>query len=125
LQSVFFVDSKLVGLQFFKCDKFLLSINFNKCLIESCNFSHLTLKKTSFNECIIRRSGFLSADLTEADFRKADLSFSIFHHTILLSANFTEAINYSINPLTNKLNKAKFSEPEVYTMLKFLDIVIE
>jgi fluoroquinolone resistance protein len=123
--GVTFFESKLVGLQFFKCDKFLLSLIFKNCLIESCNFSYLNLKRAVFTQCVIRRSDFLNADLTDADFKKADLNFSTFHHTNLSGANFTEAVNYSINPLTNKINKAIFSEPEVYSFLNFLDIIIE
>jgi uncharacterized protein YjbI with pentapeptide repeats len=60
-----------------------------------------------------------------ADFGKSDLTGSTFHNSNLSKANFIGAINYSINPLTNKLSKAKFSKPEALSLLDHLDIIIE
>ena len=125
LQNCFFEESKLIGIHFFKCDKFLLSINFKKCLIDICNFSDIDLKKSSFFESTLRRCDFKNSILIETDFRKTDLSSTSFHHSNLSKANFLDAINYSIDPLTNKLEKAEFSKPEVYSLLNFLDIIIE
>lgn len=125
LQNVFFEECKFVGVQFFTCDKFLLFMNFKRCLIDSCNFSDMSLKKISFFESTIRRSDFNNTDLTESDFKKTNLEGTIFHHSNLSKANFLESINYSINPFTNNIQKAIFSKPEVYSLLNFLDIAIE
>ena len=85
----------------------------------------MKLKNTIFFESIIRRCDFNNTDLKGADFRKSDLNNSIFHQANLSKANFSESINYSINPFTNKISKAKFSKPEVYSFLNFLDLDIE
>lgn len=125
LQKIGFENCKFVGVNFALCDKQFLSVTFKKCLINTCNFSDLDLKNTSFNECLIRETYFSQTNLTGASFADSDLKESIFHNTILNKADFRGAINYSINPLTNKLAKARFSQPEVLTLLHHLDIIIE
>ncbi len=125
LQGVEFESCKLVGVNFAKCDKMFLQVGFKKCLIGTSNFSSLDLKNTLFCECMIRDTYFTETNLTGADFTGSDLTGSTFHNTNLGKANFASAINYSINPLTNKLIKAKFSKPEVLSLLDHLGIVIE
>jgi uncharacterized protein YjbI with pentapeptide repeats len=74
---------------------------------------------------MIRETHFAHANLSEARFSGSDLQGSTFHNTKLSKANFVGAINYSINPLTNSLKQARFSQPEVLTLLDHLGIVIE
>jgi uncharacterized protein YjbI with pentapeptide repeats len=102
-----------------------LSLKFKKCLIDTSNFSDLDLKNTLFQECVIRDTYFTTTNLTGSNFEGSDLRGSTFHNTILCKANLQGAINYSIDPSTNKLKKAKFSTPEVLNLLNHLDIIIE
>ena len=102
-----------------------LMMKFKKCLIGTANFSALDLRNTSFYECVIRDTYFKESNLMGTDFGKSDLAGSTFHNANLSKANLMGAINYSINPLTNKLTKAKFSKPEVLSLLDHLDIIIE
>jgi uncharacterized protein YjbI with pentapeptide repeats len=125
LQEVEFESCKLVGVDFTQCNPMFLAIRFNKCLIGTCNFSGLDLKNGVFRECTIRDTHFKESNLTGADFAKSDLAGTVFHNANLSQANFLGAINYSINPLTNKLSKAKFSKPEVLSLLDHMDIVVE
>ncbi|MBS0607114.1 MAG: pentapeptide repeat-containing protein [Parachlamydiales bacterium] len=124
-QSVEFESCKLVGVDFTKCDKMFLSLAFRQCLIGSSNFSDLDLKNTLFSKCVIKETFFTGTNLTGANFAESDLMGSTFHNTNLTKANFIGALNYSINPLTNKLSKAKFSNPEVLSLLHGLGIIIE
>ena len=125
LQNAQFINCKFMGLNFGKCDPTFLKMAFKNCLIATCNFSDLDLKNTLFLECKIRETYFTSANLSGADFKKSDLEGSVFHNTDLRGADFRGAINYSINPLTNKLQKAKFSKPEVMALLEHLEIAID
>jgi uncharacterized protein YjbI with pentapeptide repeats len=93
--------------------------------IDTCNFSDLDLKGTQFLECHVRNTHFTQTNLSEAVFTGSDLQGSLFHNSDLRKANFQGAQNYSINPLTNKLLKAKFSKPEVMTLLDHLEILID
>jgi fluoroquinolone resistance protein len=125
LQGISFEKSKLLGINFARCEQRFLSITCKGSLIDTCNFSTLDLKGTKFLDCMMRDNQFTETKLTSADFTKSDLRGSTFHHADLCKASFTEAINYSINPLTNKLTKARFSKPEVMNLLLYLDIIIE
>ncbi len=120
LQDCVFENCKLVGVNFAKCEKLFLSLKFKKCLMDTCNFSDLDLKGTQFLDCHIRHTHFTQTNLSEAVFTGSDLQGSLFHNSDLRKANFQGAQNYSINPLTNKLLKAKFSKPEVMTLLDHL-----
>jgi fluoroquinolone resistance protein len=125
LQNVRFEHCKFIGVNFGKCEPMFLSLTLVHCLIDTSNFSDLDLKGTVFHHCTIRDTHFTNTKLIGSDFSGSDLKGSIFHNADLSKANFVEAINYSINPLTNKLTKAKFSKPEVLALLDHLDIVIE
>jgi len=52
------------------------------------------------------------------------LARATFAHTNLEYADFTTSYNYSINPETNRIHKAKFSMPEVLGLLSHYDIQI-
>jgi uncharacterized protein YjbI with pentapeptide repeats len=102
-----------------------LGIKFKNCLLETCNFSDLDLKGTPFLDCQIRDTYFTNTNLSEAVFTGSDLSRSTFHNTDLRKADFQGATNYSINPLTNKVEKAKFSKPEALSLLDHLGILMD
>lgn len=119
------MECKIVGVNFTKCNALLLEINFSKCLVNDCNFSNLKLHNTSFRECTINESDFVGADLTGSDFFKSSLKGSLFHNTNLSKVNLVDAKDFAINPLTNKLHKARLSIPEAMTLLEYLGVVIE
>jgi fluoroquinolone resistance protein len=125
LQDVSFEKSKCVGVDFSRCDPLFLSLAFVDCLIDTCNFSHLNLKNTPFRACTIKETHFTECNLMNAQFCESNLLGSVFHKSDLTKANFIAAINYSINPLSNKLSKAQFSHPDVLNLLKYLEIIIE
>ena len=67
----------------------------------------------------------MNCDLREAQFTKSSLEESIFENTNLTKADFSEAIDYTINPERNKIKKAKFSMPEVLGLLKEFNIIVK
>ncbi|WP_420844648.1 pentapeptide repeat-containing protein [Legionella cardiaca] len=67
---------------------------------------------------------FREANLNHASFVGTDLQNSLFMHTNLKQADFTNAINYSIDIHCNTVTKANFSFPEVIALLNHLDIKI-
>lgn len=123
-QDVHFVDCKIVGAEFFKCEKTFFSIFFRKCLLQYCNFSDLNMKNTTFNESKLKECHFTNTSLIGADFTEVDLSGTIFHNCDLSKADFSSAIRYDIDPQTNKIKKAKFSLPEAVGLLRGFDIII-
>lgn len=125
LQEIEFENCKFVGVNFGRCEPKFLHMKFKGCLIDTGNFSDLDLKGTLFCDCIIRETYFTNSNLSGADFSRSDLKGSTFHNSDLTKANFREAKNYAINPLVNKIQKARFSKPEVLGLLYPMDIIIE
>lgn len=123
-QDVRFVGCKIVGAEFFKCEKTFFSPTFKDCVLYYCNFSGLAMKKTYFNGSKLNECHFTNTNLNSADFDRVDLSGTIFHDCDLSMANFTTAVSYDIDPQTNKVKKAKFSLPEAIGLLRGFDVTI-
>ena len=125
LQDVRFLNSKLLGVQFHQCNKFLLRLNFENCMLKLSVFYKLKLKNTVFKNCNLQEADFSEADLTGAVFDNCDLLLATFMHTNLEKADFRSASNYSINPEINRIRNARFSIPGVTGLLTTYDIEIE
>lgn len=123
-QDAQFVECKIVGAEFFKCEKTFFSTSFKKCLLQYCNFSDLNMKNVSFKESLLKENHFINTILNGADFTDVDLAGTIFHNCDLCKADFSSAMQYDIDPQTNKIKKAKFSLPEVVGLLRGFNITI-
>ena len=119
-----FIDCKIVGAEFFKCERTFFSARFKNCLLQYCNFSDLNMKNSSFNGIKLMENHFANTCLNGADFSSVDLSGTIFHNCDLSKADFSTAMHYDIDPRTNKIKKAKFSLPEAIELLRGFDITI-
>lgn len=75
-------------------------------------------------ECKAHDVDFREANLSHASFVGSDLLNSLYLHTNLNAADFTNAINYTIDPNENKIKHACFSFPEVIALLNHFDIKI-
>jgi uncharacterized protein YjbI with pentapeptide repeats len=124
LQDVQFLDCKIVGAEFFKCEKTFFSVNFKNCLMQYCNFSDLNMKNSSFHDSSLKESHFTNTILKGADFSGVDLLGTIFHNCDLCNVDFSSSTQYSIDPTTNKIKKAKFSFPEAAGLLRAFDITV-
>ncbi len=123
LQDTTFEECKIVGVDFYKCEKFI-HIKFIKSILQTCNFTDLKLKKISFKGSRIKEVYFANTELVETDFTDTDLAGTIFHRCDLTKSDFRNAKNYIIDLQANNLKKAKFSFPEAINLLKCLDIEI-
>jgi len=122
LQDVHFMDFKIIGADFYQCEKIFFSASFKNCLLQYCNFSDLNMPNSSFKGCKLRDSHFTNAKLKGADFSGVDLSGTVFHNCDLSNADFSSSTQYDIDPRTNKITKAKFSFPEAAGLLRTFDI---
>lgn len=123
-QNVQFVECKIVGGEFFKCDKTFFSASFKKCLLHYCNFSDLNMKNGAFCGSRLKENYFTNTNLIGVDFTDVDLSGSIFHNCDLTKADFSSATCYDIDPQANKVKRAKFSLPEAVGLLRGFDITL-
>lgn len=124
-KEIIFTDCKLTGLSFSIADPFLFSVGFERCILQLASFYKLKMKGTKFISCNLNDADFAETDLTNAVFNDCSLAKAVFDNTILEKADFRTAINYSINPETNRIKKAKFSMPSVSGLLDKYNIIIE
>lgn len=120
-----FQHSKIEGINFFTAKKSLLSLSFDSCLIRHSSFAELKLPKVKFTRCELHNVDFADADLSGADFSDTTFDECVFRNTNLAKADFRTASNYYIDPTQNKIRGARFSSPEVLSLLAGFDIVIE
>lgn len=125
LQDVQFRGCKLLGVQFTECKGFLLQLDFEECMLKLALFSQLKLKNTRFKNCDLQEADFTEADLTGAIFEACDLLRTTFLKSNLEHADLRSAFNYSIDPETNRLKKARFLLSQVIGLLDRYDIIIE
>lgn len=124
-REVTFKSSKLLGLHFNKCNKFLLEMKFEDCILNFSSFYQVNLKKNVFKDCKLLEVDFVESNLYQAVFLNCDLAKAVFNRTLLEGTDFRTSYNFSIHPSTNKIKKAKFSRENVLGLLDSFQIVIE
>ncbi|MCR8845939.1 pentapeptide repeat-containing protein [Paenibacillus sp. SC116] len=121
-----FSDSKLIGLNWTEACWPKLSrqgmLRFEQSVLSHSTFIGLSLQKCLFNNCLAKDVDFREADLSKADMRYTDFSESLFGNTNLTGADLRHAVNYSIDPGSNRISKAKFMMPEATSLLYSMDI---
>ena len=119
-----FINSKLMWIKFNELKKLLLNFSLLDCNINLCCFNWLNLKNMSFEGSNVLESDFYNTKLEWVNFTYCNMKESILENTNLKKTNFNWAINISIDPNTNYLNKTEFSRDNVVWLLETLDIVI-
>ena len=99
-------------------------MSFENCLLNLSSFHRLKLKKTIFKNCSLHEASFIEADLTGSVFENCDLLQAAFEQTLLEKVDFRTSYNYVINPETNRIKKAKFSQSGIAGLLQSYDIEI-
>jgi len=125
LRTVRFTDCKLLGLRFENCNNFLLALEFENCNLDLASFFKLQIRKTIFRNCRLHEADLGEADLSQSIFDFCDLAGATFSHTVLDGADFTTAVNFSIDPENNRLKKARFSAAGLAGLLDKYNLEIE
>ncbi|KTC81760.1 Pentapeptide repeats (8 copies) [Legionella brunensis] len=126
--EVSFKHSKLAGINWTELSWPLVKLTSPLYFYES-NLSHssffgLTLDDLIMEGCKVHNVDFREANLNYASFVGTDLQNSLFMHTNLKHADFTNSTNYGIDTQCNTVTKAKFLFPDVIALLNHLDIKI-
>ncbi|MBN8681226.1 MAG: pentapeptide repeat-containing protein [Chitinophagales bacterium] len=124
LSEVAFVRCKLLGVKFEDCNPFNLEMAFEDCNLQHASFFELKLKNTPFKRCKLLETDFSGADLSGADFSESDLSGATFGQTRLEKADFSSAVNYTIDPDNNHLRGARFAAHGLAGLLSKYKIII-
>lgn len=125
LRACNFESCKLLGIRFEDCNPIGFQVHFRECLLDHSSFYGSKLKKTVFDQCQMTEVDFTDADLTAAGFPKSQLHGSIFNNSNLEQADFRTASGFQIDPQTNKLKKARFSQGSLEGLLSVFGIIVE
>jgi uncharacterized protein YjbI with pentapeptide repeats len=83
------------------------------------------MRQANFSNCDLQETDFSMAELVQAVFENCNLSGAVFDATNLEKADFRTSFQYTINPVTNKIKKARFGKDSLEGLLSHLDIIIE
>ena len=125
LSEVNFNACKLAGIYFSDCNQLLFSINLVGCKAAYCNFQGMDMKGSRFAESDLSDCVFEGADLKRTDFSKSELKGADFSRANLESADFRGAMEYQIDPQITRVMKAKFNYPDVLSLLKSFNVIVE
>ena len=95
------------------------------CTIKYNYFTNLKLVKYDFRGSQFDESYFEECKLTDSKFNGVNLHGTKFIRCDLSGADFRDALEYVIDIADNKLKNAKFSFPEVVSLLSSLNIIID
>ncbi len=102
----------------------MFAVDFKNCVLNFSCFYKRSLKKVKFVSSSLHETDFTEADMTGALFDNCDLKMAVFANTILEKADLRTAYNYSIDPDSNRIRKAKFSMDGIAGLLHKYDIEI-
>lgn len=129
LTDTVFEESKLIGINWtqLKWPNINLTspIKIYQSNISHSSFFELELREIIIEECKAHDVDFRGCDLSNGRFILTDFQNSLFLNSKLYAADFTDAINYSINPQENDIRKGKYSMPDAINLLHYFDIEIE
>jgi fluoroquinolone resistance protein len=124
-RDIRFIDCKMLGLYFDSCSEFGLLFSFENCILNNSTFYKTKIKKTTFKNTQLQEVDFTDCDLTNSLFDNCDLTRATFDNTIIERADFRTSYNYSIDPETNRIKKAKFSIHGISGLLYKHEIIID
>lgn len=119
-----FSGCKIMGFDWSKTAK-LQDLSFTECQIDYSNFSSLVLRNTTMIRCSAKEVRFVETDLSDSVFTDSDFQASTFFKANLSRADFRGARNYEIDVGNNVIKGARFSLPEVLSLLYSLGIEID
>ena len=108
-RDVKFKDNKMLGIRFETCNEFGLSFIFDNCNLDHSSFYQKKLKEILFKNSHLHEVDFTECELISAVFDNCDLAGAVFEKSNLEKADFRTSINYSIDPESNRIKKARFT----------------
>ena len=100
-------------------------MNFSHCVLNFSSFYKLKLKSSQFIYCALQEVDFTEAELNDSNFQHADLTGAVFSRSNLTGVDFRGASNIVLDPVENKLQKAKFNKDNVFGLLSKYGLKIE
>ena len=124
-RGVRFTDCKMLGLHFEDCNKYGLQFSCNGCTLHNATFYESQLKQLHFHNTELNEADFTNADISGSIFSACNFNGAKFSNTNLEKTDLRTSINFAINPLENRIKKAKFSKSELEGLLHSFDIIVD
>ncbi len=130
VKNVIFQQCNLIGIhcwnELMPIGKYAHAIEkLESCYMKYNSFIEIPFRKFDFSSNVIHESAFEECDLQESNFRNCRLEATQFFKCDIRKADFREAKGYVIDIPSNKMKQAKFSFPEVTSLLASLEIKID
>jgi len=125
MQDIKFKDCKLIGINFYEVSDFGFALSFEGCILDYASFHNKKMNRSQFLDCKMHGVNFSMANLSKSTMANCDLMDSVFSATNLSSLDLTSVYNFSINPISNNVKKAKFSSASLSGLLDSFDIIID
>ncbi|SDB88197.1 pentapeptide repeat-containing protein [Williamwhitmania taraxaci] len=125
LCNVVFRECKLLGVNFSDSEDFLFSVRFEGGVLDFSTFANKKMPKTHFLNVSMKSVDFTRANLQGSLFENTNLEEAVFSKTVLKDCNLLTAFNYTIDPESNPMAKARFSLYGVAGLLEKYRISIE
>jgi fluoroquinolone resistance protein len=127
--EIVFDGCKLIGMNWTEVKwplvKLTSPVKFYKSNLDDCSFFELDLSELTMEFCLAKRVDFRGSNLSHGSFVETDFEGALFLGTNIELCNFSDAVNYVIDPMQNKIKKAKFSMPEAMNLLLAFEIEVE
>jgi uncharacterized protein YjbI with pentapeptide repeats len=123
--DVAFINCKLTGINFSESKDFAFSILAENCILDYAIFERKKLNKSTFSNCKIHGADFTQADLSKCKFHNCDFWDAVFANTNVGGVDFTTSKNFTIDPTSNNVRKAKFLSSDLAGLLTKFDIIVK
>ena len=124
LRGALFQECNLMGINWCSLTR-LQNPQFRGCKMNFSTFQALKLKKMEMTDCQALEVDFSEADLSQSDFSNTNLQGANFHQSVLFDVDFRSSLNYLFDLRTAKIKGAKFSYPQVLSLITALGAVVE
>ncbi|GGB90861.1 pentapeptide repeat-containing protein [Dyadobacter sediminis] len=125
ISDIAFINCKLTGVNFSESKDFAFAAKFENCILDYAIFEQKKLNKSVFNNCRIHGADFTQADMSKCKLNNCDFMDTVFYNTNLAGADFSNSKNFTIDPASNNVKKAKFLASDLAGLLTRFDIIIK
>jgi fluoroquinolone resistance protein len=123
--SIVFIRCKMLGIKWTEAKQLLFSITLESCNISFNNFFGMKLKKIKMFDCRAEGAIFSEANMSGANLQRTNFKSALFENTTLVATDFSDATDYDIDVLNNKVKNAIFTLPDAVRLLRSLDIKVQ
>ncbi|CAG5068512.1 hypothetical protein DYBT9623_01243 [Dyadobacter sp. CECT 9623] len=125
MSDIIFSNCKLTGVNFSEAKDFAFAVKFEECILDYAIFERKKLNKSFFTKSKIHGADFTQADLSKSKIHDCDFWDAVFVNTNLAGLDFTTSKNFTIDPTSNNIRKAKFLSSDLAGLLTKFDIIIK